>query len=157
MKTLADLRVREFLSREFVLALHNQVPELYCNSSVDPGVDRFPGDQVDRCPESAGGGNLRFFLCRPSGELLFQMLGYWKPDRFLDELRRGLSISAAAGGDVERLHRECRARHESSGERDERMLIRAHEEALSDLFKPLRGILDRLEDEVYTKGAIGCE
>jgi len=149
--------VREFLSREFVLALHNQVPELYCNTSVDPGVDRYPGDQVDRCPESAGGGNLRLFLCRPSGELLFQMLCYWKPARFLDELRRGLAISAAGASrpDVERLHRECLGRHEVSGERDENLLVRAHEEALADLFHPVQGILDRLEDEVYTKGAVG--
>jgi hypothetical protein len=157
VKTLADRDVREFLSREFILALHNQVPELYCNTSVDPGVDRYPGDQVDGCPESAGGGNLRFFLCRPSGELLFEMLGYWKPDRFLDELRRGLAISAAgaSASDVTRLHRACQARHESSGRREEKLLLRAHQEALSDLFKPVRGILDRIEDEVYTRGAIG--
>jgi len=157
VKTLADRDVRDFLSREFVLTMHNQVPELYCNNSVDPGVDRYPGDQVDRCPESAGGGNLRFFLCRPSGELIFEMMGYWKPARFLDELRRGLSVSAAPHADVERFHRECRARHEASGERDEKLLIRAHDETVADLFRPVRGILDRLEDEVYTKGAIGCE
>ena len=157
MKTLADPKVRDCLSREFILALHNQVPELYCNNSVDPGVDRYPGDQVDRCPESAGGGNLRLFLCRPSGELVFEMLGYWKPERFLDELRRGLAIWAGGTScpELERRHRACLARHASSGASDERLLIRAHEEALSELLKPVRGILDRIEDEVYTKGAVG--
>ena len=62
-KTLADPAVRTLLSRRFVLAMHNQVPDLYCNNSVDPGTDRYPREQVDRCPEGAGGGNLRVFFC----------------------------------------------------------------------------------------------
>ncbi len=152
---MTDGGVREVLGRDFVLALHNQLPDLYCNQSVDPGVDRYPGDQVDRCPESAGGGKLRVFLCRPSGELLFEMLGYWKPERFLAELRRGTAMARADRGDLERLHRECRARHAASPDRAEKLLVRAHEEALADLLKPLQPILDRIEDEIYTKGAVG--
>ena len=152
---MTDARVRAALSRDFIPVMHNQLPELYCNQSVDPGVDRYPGDQVDGCPESAGGGNLRVFLCRPSGEILFEILGYWKPDRFLDELRRGRAVLDAPPADVERLHRECRSRHEASGNRAERMLVRAHDEALADLHYPLLEVLRRIEDQIYIKGAIG--
>jgi hypothetical protein len=157
VKTLADPAVQELLRRNFVLAMHNQLPDLYCNRSIDPGVDRYPGDQVDRCPESAGGGNLRIYLCRPSGELLFEMLGYWKPDAFLAELRRGAAMARVSGGraELERLHRDCLDRHAGSTDRAEKLLVRAHEEAIADLLTPLQKVLDRIEDEIYTKGAIG--
>jgi hypothetical protein len=157
VKTLADDEVRAFLAANFVLALHNQLPELYCNASVDPGVDRYPGDQVDQCPESAGGGNLRVFLCRPSGEVVFEMLGYWKPARFLAELRRGMDIlqAAATRREAERLHGECLERHACGSDRAGKLLIRAHQEALADLFMPVEKVLERIEDEIYTKGAIG--
>jgi hypothetical protein len=154
-KTLTDGEVREVLARDFVLAMHNQLPELYCNQSVNPGEDRYPGDQVEGCPESAGGGNLRVFLCRPGGELLFEMLGYWKPERFLAELRRGAAMALADQAGLERLHRECLARHAASPNRAEKMLVRAHEEALADLLKPVDQVLGRIEDEIYTKGSIG--
>jgi len=157
VKTLTDEGVRAFLAERFVLVLHNQLPGLYCNTSVDPGVDRYPGDQVDRCPESAGGGNLRVFICRPSGELVFEMLGYWKPARFLEELRRGLDIfeAAAEPGKAERLHRDCLGRHAGDSDRAGKLLVRAHQEALAHLYTPVGKFLERIEDEIYTKGAIG--
>ena len=155
MKTLADAEVREYLSREFVLAMHNQLPGLYCNTSVDPGVDRYPGDQVDGCPESAGGGNLRVFLCRPSGEVISEILGYWRPQRFLEELRRSAAMAGATRAEIQRFHRECRARHAGSPDRSEKLLVRAHDEAMSDLLRDVRQVLDRIEDEIYTKGAVG--
>ena len=157
MKTLVDAEVQDYLSREVVLVIHNQVPGLYCNATIDPGADRYPGDQVEGCPESAGGGNLRVFLCRSSGELIAEILGYWKPGRFLAELRRCATIAEAGGSReaMERLHRQCLARHARSPDRAERLLVRAHEEALTDLLRPIQQVLDRIEDEIYTKGAIG--
>jgi len=154
VKTLADPGVEGHLRERFVLAFHNQLPELYCNTSVDPGQDRYPGDQVDLCPESAGGGNVRIFLCTPEGRIAFEMLGYWRPARFLEELRRGEEMLARPG-EVEHLHRECRGRHASSADRPGRLLLRAHDEALADLGRPVREVLDRIEDEIYTKGRIG--
>jgi len=157
VKTLVDPAVRTQLSRRFVLAMHNQVPDLYCNNSVDPGTDRYPREQVDRCPEGAGGGNLRVFLCSPSGEIVSLMLGYWAPGRFLEELgrARGIVDARSSRAAVERLHRECRARHEASEDRAEKLMVRSHQEALNDLFRPVQVVLERIEDEIYTKGAIG--
>jgi hypothetical protein len=157
VKTLADREVREVLGREVILAMHNQVPELYCNSSVDPGTDRYPGDQVDACPESAGGGNLRVFLCRPSGEVVAEIRGYWKPPRFLSELRQCMPAAEAGASRaaIEGLHRECLARHARSSERAEGLLVRTHQDMLQHLFEPIKQLLDRIEDEIYTKGAIG--
>lgn len=156
MKTLTDPAVQERLAR-FVPVMHNQLPELYCNTSVDPGVDRYPGDQVDRCPESAGGGNLRVFLCRPSGEVVFQIQGYWRPSRFLSELERGAALLAAGREEAERGHAACRARHLESEDRAELLLLRAHDEARADWGRQIRAVLDRIEDEIYTKGRIGCD
>jgi hypothetical protein len=157
VKTLADSDTQTFLGDTFVLAFHNQLPELYCNTSVDPGVDRFPGDQVDRCPESAGGGNLRLFLCASSGEVVFVILGYWSPPRFRDELARGLAVwkSRSDRAEAARLHLACRGEHDRSPDRAGKLLLRAHDEALADWGRPVRDVLDRIEDEIYLKGNIG--
>jgi hypothetical protein len=157
VKTLADPRVRNVLARDFILATHNQLPGLYCNNSVDPGTDRYPSAQVDGCPESAGGGNLRLFICRPSGAIVAEILGYWGPDRFLEELHRASSLARAdlSRAELEAAHRSCLAGHAGSPDRAGKLLVRAHQEAIADLLLPVQQVLDRIEDEVYTKGAVG--
>lgn len=157
MKTLADPEVQSCLTREFVLATHNQLPGLYCNNSISSGDDRYPPGQLESCPESAGGGNLRVFVCRPSGQIVAEILGYWGPNRFLEELRRASAMTgpSASRSELEAFHRSCLARHSGSPDRAERMFVRAHQEAISDLLAPVRTVLDRIEDEVYTKGAVG--
>lgn len=138
MKTLTDPRVREALSK-VVLVTHNQLPELYCNNAVDPGADRYPDDQVDRCPEGAGGGNVRLYLCAPGGQVRRMLLGYWKPDRLLEELRH-FDLDPA---EHEKLHRTTA---------HDRLLLRSIREARDlDIEEELR----RVEDEIYTQGRIG--
>lgn len=134
----------------FEVLVHDQAPGLYCGDAAA----RYPAAQVESCPESGGGGNVRVFLCTPEGALVFQILGYWGPSRFLDELARGEEILARPA-EAARLHRACRDRHAASADRAEKLLVRAHDEALADLGRPVRQVLDRLEDEVYTKGAVG--
>lgn len=157
MKTLADPGVQDVLATEFVLTAHNQVPGLYCNNSIDPGSDRYPAGQLDGCPEGAGGGNLRVFICRPSGAIVAEILGYWGPDRFLEELRRVAALAGmpASKTELEEAHRSCLAHHTLSPDRAETLFVRAHQEAIADLLVPVRTVLDRIEDEVYTKGAVG--
>jgi hypothetical protein len=139
VKTLSDPRVQEAL-RPYALVTHNQLPELYCNNTVDPGVDRYPDDQVDRCPEGAGGGNVRLYVCEPGGRIRRLLLGYWKPERFLEELRH-FELDPP---DHERLHQERTAR--------ERLILRSIRETRAvDIEEELR----RIEDEIYTKGRIG--
>ncbi|HYE97610.1 MAG TPA: hypothetical protein VEJ18_01815, partial [Planctomycetota bacterium] len=130
--------------------VHNQAPGLYCADSTA----RYPAAQVEGCPESAGGGNVRVYLCTPEGDVAFLILGYWAPPRFLEELSRGEEILARPA-EAGRLHAACRARHVASSDRAEKLLVRAHDEALSDWGRPVRPVLERLEDEIYTKGAIG--
>lgn len=134
----------------FEVVVHDQAPGLYCGDSTA----RYPSAQVEGCPESGGGGNVRVFLCTPEGAVAFQILGYWRPERFLEELSRGEEILARPA-DTDRLHRACRERHAASADRAEKLLVRAHDEARADLGRPIREVLDRLEDEIYTKGAIG--
>lgn len=137
------------LSR-FKVVVHDQAPGLYCGDSKA----RYPAAQVEGCPESAGGGNVRVYLCTPDGDVAFLILGYWAPPRFLEELARGEEILAGPA-EAGRLHRECRERHGATADRAEKLLVRAHDEALADLGRPVRQVLERLEDEIYTKGAIG--
>jgi hypothetical protein len=157
VKTLSDPGVQDTLSSQFILATHNQLPGLYCNNSIDHGTDRYPAGQVESCPESAGGGNLRVFVCRPSGGVVAELLGYWGPDTFLRELRLAAAMATrdSSRAELEGLHRECLARHVGSPSRPEKLLVRAHQESIADLFVQVRTVLDRIEDEVYTKGAVG--
>ena len=150
MKTLVDPEVADFLREHFVLAQHNQLPELYCNSSVDPGVDRYPGDQVDRCPEGAGGGNIRAYVCASDGTVRGLTLGYWRRDLWLAELREDDHASAIAA--------HAKLRDAATERRDiaaQNIFIRGHEEARADFGKPIGDVLRRIEDEIYTKGKIG--
>lgn len=167
MKTLRDPRVREALSK-YVLVTHNQLPELYCNNTVDarsfgqrnfgaadgrrglfsdPPIRRgseapklqYPDDQVDRCPEGAGGGNVRLYLCAPGGQVRRMLLGYWKPERLLEELRH-FDLEPS---EHEKLHRTTA---------HDRLLLRSIREVREgDIEEELR----RVEDEIYTKGRIG--
>ena len=127
-----------------MVALHNQLPELYGNTSADPGRDRYPGDMVDRCPEGAGGGNVRTYLCDPDGRVRHLLLGYWRPDRFLEEL------------DHAELDPVVHAReHEQRAGAQEATILHALAEVAADRDRPIREVLDRIEDEIYTKGRIG--
>lgn len=150
MKTLSDPAVADSLRDRFVLAQHNQLPELYCNNTVDPGVDRYPDDQVDRCPEGAGGGNIRAYVCAPDGTVRALVLGYWRRDRWLAELAEEDHAAAIAA--------HARLRDAASERRDiaaQNIFIRGHEEARADSGKPIADVLRRIEDEIYTKGKIG--
>lgn len=150
MKTLADPEVADFLREHFVLVQHNQLPELYCNNTVDPGVDRYPGDQVDRCPEGAGGGNIRAYVCSPHGIVRGLTLGYWQRDRWLAELNDLDHTSAIAA--------HTKLRDAATERRDiaaQNIFIRGHQEAFADFGKPIGDVLRRIENEIYTKGQIG--
>ena len=163
MKTLPDPEVARRLSEGYVLALHNQLPELYCNNTVDPGVDRYPGDMVDRCPEGAGGGNIRTYVCTPDGRVLHLTLGYWKKDRFLAELEHAERVYALRDdpGKVRKLHSRYSRNHglmrtgEPLADAQQNMLIRAHKEAIDDIGRPILDVLGRIEDEIYLLGKIG--
>jgi hypothetical protein len=138
--------VARVLRERFVLAFHNQLPELYCGA----GIDRYTREQIDRCPEGAGGGNVRCFVCTPSGKVVSLILGYWHPQTFLEEL-------SATG------HAEHIAQHRSRvattplSKAQQYVLIRGHEQALQDAGRPIAEVLRQIEDEIYTKGKIGCD
>ena len=163
MKTLPDPEVARRLSKDYVLALHNQLPELYCNNTVDPGVDNYPGDMVDRCPEGAGGGNIRTYVCTPDGRVLHLTLGYWRKERFLVELDHADEVFGRRNDpgkavlSHERFNRNHQLRRTGSplAQAQENMFIRSHREAIDDLGKPIAEVLGRIEDEIYLLGRIG--
>ena len=163
MKTLPDPEVASRLAKNYVLALHNQLPELYCNNTVDPGVNNYPGDMVDRCPEGAGGGNIRTYVCTPDGRVLHLTLGYWKKDRFLAELDHAEEVYALRDEPekARRSHARCSRNHQLKrtggplAQAQDNMFLRSHGEAIDDFGKPIVEVLNRIEDEIYLLGRIG--
>ena len=159
MKTLADPEVKRFLKKNFsVLAFHNQMPELYCSTSVDPG--NYPEEMVENCSEGAGGGNVRSFICSRDGRVISVTLGYWKKEKFIREMQHTFVMYDR---ETERVHPMWIDRHKELRKKEtepyriavQSLLIRSHEESLRDLGKPIRKVLRTIEEEIYTKGAIG--
>jgi hypothetical protein len=114
------------------------VPGLYAQA---PPASSFPREMVDSCPEGAGGGNVRHFICGPDGTVTAAFSGYWKPARFLRELG---PHDHAADPDGTALEAAQKAR-----------LERDHREAPEYVNRPLRENLSRIAEEVYTKGKTG--
>jgi hypothetical protein len=126
--------VVRFLNEHFVLYWTNQIPGLYC--SAHGGANRFPQEMVDRCPEGAGGGNVRFFVCDVDGRVSDCVLGYWKPPRLLAELK-----------EHDRSHPT-----EPAEAAQRNLLRRAHAMARGE---EIGAVLRRIEEECYTLGKVG--
>ena len=132
--TLKDPDVARFLNDRFVTVWVNQIPGLYC-ASHSP-TNKFPIEMVDKCPEGAGGGNVRIFVCSADGKLESVLMGYWKKETFLREL-------------------EPHGEHHSGGSRQENLLRHCHEYAWTHRGRDIEPLLRQIEDEAYTKGKVG--
>ncbi len=162
---------------------HNQLPELYCSSgTVDP--QDYPADQLRCVTEGAGGGNVLSYFCTSSGQVVGYLAGYWRPSRYLEETRWALArmsqsreaLARPHGVRASRLQQERDALHPpdqvqqllASGPPARRAQVfaevaafnrlgRSHRESRETLHWPIRKVLQKVEDEVYTKGALGCD
>ena len=207
--TLEDQTTSAFLSKNFVLATHNQLPDLYCtNETIDATAKiPYPSEQIELVTEGVGGGNVRSFFCTPDGKIVSYISGYWKQETYLKEvhwaLRHIKSLKTETNqkwSDNEQTIKRIRQAHQESeiaytNDRDaflspsevEKLvsefvelpevsneqanlrantfnrlaafnrLIRSHREAQAWVGKTIQSVLQTIEDEVYTKGAIGCD
>lgn len=126
------------MNDRFVLYWTNQIPGLYCATNVDARAKNFPDEMVAKCPEGAGGGNVRFFTCTPEGRLQDCLLGYWGKATLLRELAE-----------------HDRAHPSEKRETQANLLKRSHEYARSHAGEDIAVTLRRIEEEAYTLGKVG--
>src|SRR5690349_13117468 len=91
-ETLAEAEVVGFLNQHFTLAWENLYPELFGRADPNAAPPRYSPEQMKDMPEGAGGGNIRCYVCTPDGKIVHQTLGFWRPERFLGELKFALSL-----------------------------------------------------------------
>jgi hypothetical protein len=177
-ETLSDAAVVGYLNEHFLMAWSNLLPALYGNA--DPNAPPPPGyesQHVASLPEGAGGGNIRLYFCTPRGELVHQVVGYWKKDRLLAEarfavkllernIRRAHAAQTERRRDLDRQHRQALAalppeprRNDPAARRAAQLgvRLRAVDEVLRDWHRNVEQVIERRREEVYTKGAVGCD
>ncbi len=176
--TLAAAEVVGPLNNRFVVAWSNLLPELY--GTADPNPDAPPAYEtrrVERLPEGAGGGNIRIYFCKPDGVVVHQVIGYWRPNRLLEELAFAeelmkLTHDAIAEAQARRRAMiEDRAELELSAlparlERNDPAARRAAQWSLRRrsavelqelLGVDVDDVLRQRRIKVYTEGAVGCD
>lgn len=175
-ETLAEAEVVGFLNQHFTLCWENLYPELFGRADPNAAPPKYAPEQTANLAEGAGGGNIRCYVCTPDGRIVHQTLGFWRPQRFLAEMKFALSLptddpvklrleqSKHAG----KLQAEWAAAVERTGKgndwRDPKLKfaagcgvrVRGADELLPDLLKDVGEVIDRRRDEVFTKGALGC-
>ncbi len=176
-ETLADAEVIGFLGEHFTLAWENLMPELFGRADPNAAPPRYAPEQTRDLPEGAGGGNIRCYFCAPDGRIVHQTLGYWRKERFVAECRFALRMTAGdpatLAGEQQRHQAKLAAEFAAAKERagagtDWRnpavttaarcgVRLRGADELLADLLADVGAVIDRRRDEVFTKGALGCD
>ena len=164
------------MNTNFIVAWSNLLPELYGNSDPNrPPPPQYSPEHLRSLPEGAGGGNIRAYFCTPRGHIVHLSIGYWKPERFLDEARFALALAGSNSGEVTEAQTRRRQELEAQRQTEEKELpakpaandpavrkvgelglrLRAAEDVRRDLLADIVEVLDRRREEVYTKGAVG--
>jgi hypothetical protein len=89
--TLADPAVIRDLQTQFVLFWHDQT--LGAEQKPDPSTP----EQAKSYPEGGGGTNVLTYIAAPDGRVVLRLQGYWRPERYLSELRFGRELATAVG------------------------------------------------------------
>jgi hypothetical protein len=89
--TFADPAVIRDLQTHFVLFWHDQSAGI--TRQPDPGIP----DQAKDYPEGGGGTNVLTYVAAPDGRAVLRLQGYWRPERYLAELRFGRDLAMAVG------------------------------------------------------------
>lgn len=89
--TFADPAVIRDLQSHFVLFWHDQSAE--AAQQPDPGTP----EQAKSYPEGGGGTNVLTYVAAADGRAVMRLQGYWRPERYLAELRFGRELATAVG------------------------------------------------------------
>ncbi len=88
--TFADPAVIRELQAHFVLYWHDRLP---AGAQPDPGTP----EQARTYPEGGGGTNVLTHVAAPDGRVVLRLPGFWRPERYLAELRFGRELALAVG------------------------------------------------------------
>jgi hypothetical protein len=171
--TLRQAEVIGELHPHFTVAWDNLLPELY----PDTGTPKaYSPEHAARVPEGAGGGNIRIYFCTPDGQIVHQVIGYWKPESLLEEIRfarrlldqpeQRLALHAERRQRLTEQWRQAEAavpaqpgKNDPAARRAAQFHIRlrAAQDAAANMLGDIGQALERRRAEVYTKGAVGCD
>lgn len=171
--TFSDPATEEFLSRNFVCAKVNLLPGL-----LRGGASHHSEELLAQFPEGGGGGNVRSIFCTQDGRIVSEVKGFWRPERYREEAAVALAM-AGEGRDAIAVAHQAHAtdhmheRERVEADRDQRTepepkpspwvrriaalnrMARSHRESIDVLLTPVEEYLDRISDEVWTKGNVG--
>ena len=89
--TFADPAVIRDLQTHFILFWHDQSVGVV--QRPNPGTP----EQAKSYAEGAGGTNVLTYVAAPDGRAVLRLQGYWRPERYLAELRFGRELATAVG------------------------------------------------------------
>ncbi len=87
--TFGDRQVIRTLQRDFILLWHNQHAGEGLVGEQAPATP----EQVKAYPEGAGGTNVITYVADPTGKTVYKLTGYWRPERYLSELKFGREMA----------------------------------------------------------------
>ena len=171
--TFSDPATQDFLARSFVCAKVNLVPGLLLG-----GASHHSEELLAQFPEGGGGGNVRSIFCTQDGRIVSEVKGFWRPERYREEAEFARVVADAPKEQIAALHGWHGDKHtlEREGVEAERAkltepepkpspwarriaalnrMARSHRESIDVLLTPVEEYLDRISDEVWTKGNVG--
>lgn len=135
--TFADSAVIRDLQSHFVLFWHDQ--SAGAAQQLTPGAP----EQVKSYPEGGGGTNVLTYVAAPDGRAVMRLQGYWRPERYLSELRFGRELATEVG----RMPNDPQAARFAADRLDDRAWLVAAE----------RKAIERRHPEVLAKKATETE
>lgn len=183
MRTVAfaDEKVVDLIGREYIAVWHNQSTESINNRPTTPEGEQpvYTNAELELYPEGGGGTNVLTYICDADGKIIHYVQGWWRPERYLQELTLGRELFAMSSAeDLVKAHRAHLASHQAAAEKlaqenpDEmkrpfpdsklRRLYAAlnlqaqnHESAAQYVHQPIAPILQRLERRHRDRGEVG--
>jgi hypothetical protein len=158
--TFGDRQVIRTLQHDFVLLWHNQ----HAGEGLT-GQQAAPTDeQVRAYPEGAGGTNVITYVADPTGKTVYKLTGFWRPERYLSELKFGRELAGKVSAEQEKKVKEVLAADHKLRARavadDREVLARKHPEEFK---RPVResdvrkkdAALGLLEQSINDSVAVG--
>lgn len=171
--TFSDPSVQDLLARSFVCVKVNLVPSLKLGRAAHHSEEL-----LAQFPEGGGGGNVRSIFCTRDGRIVSEVKGFWGPERYTSEVVQTLSVIDATKDDIAAFHGQHVTMHKFEAQMVESQqaalevpepkpspsarriaalnrMSRSHRESIDILDTPVEEYLDRIADEVWTKGNVG--
>jgi hypothetical protein len=179
MRTVAfaNEKVIELVNSTFVAVWHNQNPRDARPAGAAQPV--YTPEELELYPEGGGGTNVLTYFCDGQGRVLHLVTGWWRAERFMEELKAAEALSHAGDNlqelaNIHTLHKNAHAaeaerlakehpeemnkpHHESKIRRLHAALglqANMHETAAGMLFRNIVDILRQLEYQHEERGAI---